>query len=234
MLVYQPPSWVISTPKPLSQVFHSAPSSSQGIHSLVIGNSYVFIWDGRRFEGEVRQVVSVQFRRVLVEVGLPAWCISFVLVLANNQLEWSVGVSWRHILRSYLFPDFPRDGTFKTPGASPVYMIFIARLTLRVVCLACYVHSGALARAIVNYPERGVDEDCYHDIVADQYCSAKSCRHLRTSSDLRFACKLVETVVTPDTPRSVALDINDSVLDLKATDEGSAVWSEKEVVEVRV
>lgn len=111
----QPTPWLIHTLGPLSQVFHSCPQTNQTIPALRLRESYIFQWNNHRFDGEVRRVVSVQFRRVLVEIGLPAWCISFVLVLNNNQLSW-LGVPFGQVVQSYVLPSFPSDSTFHDPG----------------------------------------------------------------------------------------------------------------------
>lgn len=108
--------WFVNQKAPLSQVLHSAPASDQTISSLRLRENYIFVWNSLRFEGEVRQVVSVQFGRVLVEIGAPAWCISFVLVLRYSQFQWQKAIPFRTVLKAFLFLERWSIGNFKTPG----------------------------------------------------------------------------------------------------------------------
>lgn len=64
--------------------------------------------------------------------------------------------------------------------------------------LECYVHSGVLARTIIDHPEGHTSEECYHSLVADYYCTDEHRRELSASSDLAFAYKIVETTVQFD------------------------------------
>lgn len=108
--------WFLNQKTPLSQVLHSAPPSHQTIPSLRLRENYVFVWNSLRFEGEVRDVVSVQFGRILVEIGAPAWCISFVLVLRYSQFHWRKVIPFRNILKAFLFLENRSLADFKTPG----------------------------------------------------------------------------------------------------------------------
>lgn len=62
------------------------------------------------------------------------------------------------------------------------------------------MHSGALLRALVDYPEHTTDEGCYHNLVKDKYCDRLYRKDLPSTADLRAAFKIVSTTKVVDLP----------------------------------
>lgn len=112
--------WQIYACPPGPWLLYSRPSALQDLAVLSPGGTYTFVWGTWLFQGVVVKPLSVQRGRVVVEVHVPNFGISFGLVVPNRQLDWKdSSLRWTRMV-SKLWPARVTGQNFQLPGTSLV------------------------------------------------------------------------------------------------------------------